>query len=117
MPSAQPASVRSSCTLGWLSGAASGVGSLRLPEWLAPWVPPEIAQALTSLLAGLGSMVESLLQSAPALAGGLGVVTWVGWGIGSGLLVLRGVGLHLLIALVRRHGSGPGPHSGRQAAA
>ncbi len=102
---------------GALSGAASDVGSLRLPEWLAPWVPPEIAQWLTSLLAGLGPMVESLLQSAPALAGGLSVATWVVWGIGSVLLVLLGVGLHLLIALWRRHGSGPGPHSGRQAAA
>jgi hypothetical protein len=25
---------------GALSGAASGVGSIALPDWLAPWVPP-----------------------------------------------------------------------------
>lgn len=27
---------------GGLSSAASGVGTIRLPDWLAPWVPPEI---------------------------------------------------------------------------
>jgi len=34
-------------TAGTLTGAASGVEGLRLPEWLAPWVPPEIVQAMT----------------------------------------------------------------------
>jgi hypothetical protein len=102
---------------GALSGAASGVGSLRLPDWLAPWVPPEIAQLLTAQLSGLGPLVESLLQAAPALAGGLTLVTWVVWGIGSALLVLLGSGLHLLIALWRRHGGGSSPRSGQVVAA
>jgi hypothetical protein len=68
---------------GALTGVASGVEDLRLPEWLAPWVPPEIAQAMTSLLASIAPVVESLLQTAPALTGGLTVVTWVIWGLGS----------------------------------
>lgn len=84
------------------TGAASGVESLRLPDWLAPWVPPEMVQAVTSLLSALAPAVESLLQAAPALAGGLTVATWVIWGIGSVLLVLSGAGLHLLIAILRR---------------
>ena len=75
---------------GALTGAASGVEGLRLPEWLAPWVPPEIVQAMTSLLSGLAPAVEGLLQAAPALAGGLTVATWVIWGLGSALLVLLG---------------------------
>ncbi|MGA8394013.1 MAG: hypothetical protein WB775_17950 [Burkholderiaceae bacterium] len=97
---------------GALTGAASGVEGLRLPEWLAPWVPPEIVQAMTSLLSGLAPAVESLFQAAPALAGGLTVATWVIWGLGSVLLVLVGAGLHLLIAMWRRRGvgSGPQPH-------
>jgi hypothetical protein len=95
------------------SGAASGVGGLRLPDWLAPWVPPEIAQSLDTLLSGLGPVVESLLQAAPAVAGGLGVATWAVWGIGSALLVLLGAGLHLLIALWRRRGGSDGSHSAR----
>lgn len=89
---------------GALSGPASGVGAIRLPDWLAPWVPPEIALSGSQLLAGLGPVVDSLLQAAPALAGGVAVATWVVWGIGSVLLVMLGAGLHLLIALWRRRG-------------
>jgi hypothetical protein len=91
---------------GVLTGAASGAGTIRLPDWLAPWVPPEIAQSVSQLLAGLGPVVDSLLQAAPTLAGGVTVATWVVWGIGSVLLVMLGAGLHLLIALWRRRGSG-----------
>ena len=94
---------------GSLSGAASGVEGLRLPDWLAPWVPPEMVQAVTSLLSGLAPVVEGLLQAVPALAGGLSVATWVIWGIGSALLVLLGVGMHLLVAMWRRRGGGGGP--------
>jgi hypothetical protein len=102
---------------GALTGAGSGVAGLRLPDWLAPWVPPEIAQAITSMLSGLAPVVEGLLQAAPALAGGLTVVTWVVWGLGSALLVLVGIGLHVLVAMWRRRGGGPGPQPARQAAA
>lgn len=103
--------------VGALSGAASGVEGLRLPDWLAPWVPPEIAQAMTSLLFGLAPAVEGLLQAAPALAGGLSVAIWVIWGLGSVLLVLLGVGLHLLIALWRRRVGGSGPQPRQPVAA
>lgn len=92
---------------GMLKGATSGVEGFHLPGWLSPWVPPEMAQAMTSLLSGLAPAVEGLLQAAPALAGGLSVATWVVWGLGSALLVLLGVGLHLLIAMWRRRGGGP----------
>ena len=95
-----------------LTGTASGVTGLRLPEWLAPWVPPEIGQAMTALLAGLAPAVEGLLQAAPALAGGLTVATWVIWGLGSALLVLLGAGLHVLLAMWRRHGGGSGTRPG-----
>lgn len=94
---------------GALTGAASGVEGLRLPDWLSPWLPPELVQAMTSLLSGLAPAVEGLLRAAPALAGGLSVATWLIWGLGSVLLVLLGVGLHLLIALWRRSDGGSGP--------
>jgi hypothetical protein len=102
---------------GALTGAASGAESLRLPDWLAPWVPPEIVQIATSMLAGLAPIVEGLLQAAPALAGGLTVATWVVWGIGSMLLVLLGAGLHLLIAMWRRRSGGAGSQQARRMAA
>lgn len=94
------------------SGAASGVGSIRLPDWLGPRVPPEIAQSVSQMLAGLGPVDDSLLQAAPALAAGVTVATWVVWGIGSALLAMLGAGTHLLIALWRRRGSGTGPNAG-----
>jgi hypothetical protein len=103
---------------GALTGAASGVGSIALPDWLAPWVPAELLQAVKQLMTGLGPLVDSLLQAAPALAGGLTLATWVIWSIGSVLLVLLGAGLHLLIALWRRRGgSGAGPRPGSSMAA
>jgi len=104
--------------VGALSGAASGAGTIALPDWLAPWVPPEIAQSVSQMLAGLGPAVDSLLQAAPALAGGVTVATWVVWGIGSALLLMLGAGVHLLIALWRRRGSGgSGPNASPSLAA
>ena len=101
---------------GTLTGAASGVEGLRLPEWLGSWVPPEIVQAMASLVSDLAPVVESLLQAAPALAGGLTVAAWVIWGLGSALLVLLGVGLHLLVAIWRRRSGGSGSQPARQVA-
>ena len=102
---------------GALSGDASGVGVMHLPEWLAPWVPTEIALSASQLLAGLWPVMDSLLQAAPALANGVTAVTWVIWGIGSALLVMLGAGLHLVIAVWRRRGGGEsGPSAGSLAA-
>lgn len=102
---------------GALTGTTTGIESLQLPAWLAPWVPPELVQTMTALLSGLGPMLESLLQSAPALAGGLTLITWVVWAVGCALLVLLGVGLHLMIALWRRRGGGTGTPPSRRATA
>lgn len=93
---------------GSLSGAASGVGSTALVDWLASWVPPALAQTMAQMVSGLGAVVDSLLQAAPALAGGLTMAAWVIWGVGSLLLLLLGAGLHLLTALWRRRGGGHG---------
>ena len=103
---------------GALSGAASGIEGPALPAWLAPWVPPELVQAVTQGVAWFGPMLDSLLQAVPALAGVLPVAAWGLWGIGSLLLVLLGVGAHLLIALWRRRGAGgSGPRAGSPLAA
>lgn len=99
--------------VGALSDAASGVGSIALPDWLAPWVPTELVQAVTQMAAGLGPLVDSLLQAVPFLAGGLTVVAWVVWALGGVLLLVLGAALHLLISLWRRRGSGgSGPSAG-----
>lgn len=98
---------------GALSGAAAGLGSVSLPAWLTPWIPAEWVQAVPQMVAGLGPLVDSLLQAVPFLAGGLTVVTWVVWALGGVLLLLLGAALHLLIAVWRsRKGAGPGPGAG-----
>ncbi len=103
---------------GVLTGAASGAGTITVPEWLTPWVPSEVAHWASQLMANLAPLVDGLLQAAPALAGALTVATSVIWDIGSMLLVLLGAGLHLLIALWRRRGgSGAGPRHGSSLAA
>lgn len=102
---------------GALTGAASGVGGFRLPEWMTPWVPPEVVQAATSLLSGLVPLVEGLLQAAPALAGGLTTASWVIWALGSALLLVLGTVLHLLVSAWRRREGGSGPGSTGQMAA
>ena len=84
------------------TGAASGAAGLALPDWLAPWVPLGFAQALTAMLDDVVPMVDRLIQSAPALAGGITVAAWVVWALGSVMLILLGAGLHVLIALWRR---------------
>jgi hypothetical protein len=100
------------------SGAASGVSTTAVPDWLAPWVGPVLAQWASQAMASLAPAIDSLLQAAPALGGGLTVATWVIWGIGSVLLLLLGVGLHVLIALLRRRdGGASGPKPGPSLAA
>ncbi len=93
---------------GALTSDPSGTRDFRLPEGLAQWIPPEAAQAFASLIADLRPMADSLLQSAPALAGGVTVASWLLWGVGAVLLVLLGAGLHWLIAAARRRGGGSG---------
>lgn len=100
---------------GPLAGAATDLGPLQLPDWLAPWVPPEITQSVNALLSGLGPVVGNLLQAAPALTEGVTVAGWVIWGLGSVLLVVLGAGLHFLLALLRRRGGGRTGRSDRRA--
>jgi hypothetical protein len=87
---------------GVLAGSSQGVEALRVPDWLAPWVPPEMALALTSMLSALAPAVETLLGWGPALAGGLSVAVWVVWALGSALLIVVGMLLSGAIALLRR---------------
>lgn len=100
---------------GALTGAASGASGIAVTEWLGPWMPAEAAQWASQLMAGVAPVVDTLLQSVPALAGGLTVASWAIWGIGSVLLVVLGAVAHVLIALWRRSSNGAGGGSGPSA--
>lgn len=90
---------------GVLTGGSGAIEALRVPDWLAPWIPPEVAVAFTSVLSALTPAIEALLNLAPALAGGLSVAVWVVWGVGSALLIGLGFLLSGLIAMLRRRTS------------
>lgn len=90
---------------GVLAGSSGPIEALHVPDWLAPWVPPELALALTSLLSAFTPAIEAMLAWAPALAGGLSVAVWVVWAIGCALLIVMGLVLSGTIALLRRHAS------------
>ena len=90
---------------GVLAGSSGALDGLRAPDWLAPWLPPELALAFTSMLSAFIPAIEAALSQAPALAGGLSVVIWVVWGVGSALIVILGLVCSGLIAVLRRRAS------------
>jgi len=101
---------------GVLAGGSGGIEGLHVPAWLAPWIPPELALAFTSMLSALTPAIEAVLNQAPALAGGLSLAVWVVWGIGSILLIVLGLVLSGLITILRRRASMLATPSGGPAA-
>jgi hypothetical protein len=96
---------------GVLAGGSGAIEALRLPGWLAPWVPPELAAALSSVASAFTPAIEAVLGWAPALAGGLSVAVWVVWAVGCALLIVLGAVLSGLIAVLRRNASGTASRS------
>jgi mannose/fructose/N-acetylgalactosamine-specific phosphotransferase system component IIC len=90
---------------GVLAGGTGTIESLRVPDWLAPWIPTELTLAFTSMLSALSPAIEATLNQAPALAGGLSVATWMVWGVGFALIVILGLVCSRLITVLRRRGS------------
>ena len=90
---------------GVLAEGSGAIESLRAPDWLAPWIPPEIALAFTSMLSASSPAIEAALNQATALAGGLSVAVWAVWGIGSAVIVILGLVCSRLITVLRRRAS------------
>lgn len=90
---------------GVLAGSSGAIESLRVPDWLAPWIPPEFALAFTAMLSALSPAIEATLNQAPALAGGLSVGVWAVWGVGSALIIILGLVCSRLITVLRRRAS------------
>ena len=87
---------------GAMAGTSGAIKALHVPDWLAPWIPPELALVFTSTLSSLAPAILAMLDWAPALSGGLSVAVWVVWALGSALLIVLGVGLSGMIAVLRR---------------
>lgn len=90
---------------GVLAGASGAIDAVRLPPWLAPWIPPPLADAFESIVAALAPALKALIDGAPSLTGGVTTTAWVVWGVGSALLVGLGLLLSGLIAVWQRRAS------------
>ena len=90
---------------GVLAGGSGAIDGLHAPDWLAPWIPPELALAVTSMPSAISPAFEAALNQAPALAGGLSVAVWAVWGVGSALIVILGLVCSRLITVLRRRPS------------
>jgi hypothetical protein len=90
---------------GVLAEGSGAIEGLRAPDWLAPWIPPELALASSSVLTALSPAIEAALNQAPALAGGVSVAVGTVWGVGSALIVILGLVCSGLIAVLRRRTS------------
>ena len=90
---------------GLLAAGSGAIEGLRAPDWLAPWVPPELALAFTSMVSVLSPAIEAALNQAPSSADGLSVVVWVIWGVVSAGIVMLGFVCSRVITVLRRRAS------------
>jgi hypothetical protein len=102
---------------GTLAGGTGSIEALQVPVWLAPWVPAELALTLNSMMASLTPAIQTVLEWAPAMAGGLSIAVWTVWAIGAVLLVVLGFLVTGLIAVLRRKMSASATSSRSLAAA
>ena len=102
---------------GTLAGGTGSIEALQVPVWLAPWVPPELALTLNSMIASLTPAIQTVLEWAPAMAGGLSIAVWTVWAIGAVVLIVLGFLVTGLIALLSRRMSASAASSRGLAAA
>lgn len=87
---------------GTLAGGAGSIQALQVPVWLAPWIPAEFASNLHWMIASLTPAIQTMLEWAPAMAGGLSIAVWTAWAIGAVLLIVLGFLTTGLIAVLSR---------------
>ena len=102
---------------GVLAGASAAIEALRAPDWLAPWIAPELAAAFKPMLSAIVPTIEAVLNQMPALANGLSVTSWAIWGIGSAFLIVLGLVVSRLITVARRRRPSPAASAHAPAAA
>lgn len=92
---------------GTLAGSGPAVADqVVLPDWLAVWLPPALAQEFGSLVASIGPVIQGALEAVPALSGAISVLAWAVWGLGAVVLLALAIGAHVLIAVLQRRSTG-----------
>lgn len=87
-----------------LAGQAS---ELRLPEWLAAWLPAGAQGQWGAVVSAFTPWVESVMSHAPSLVAWLAPAIWVIWALGGVLLLVLGGGLSAVILLIGRRRPSP----------
>jgi hypothetical protein len=87
---------------GTLAGGLGAIEALKVPAWLAPWIPSEYTSSLNLMISSLTPAIQNVLEWAPALAGGLSIAVWTVWAIGAVLVIMLGFLVTGLIAVLRR---------------
>lgn len=103
---------------GALAGGSAAIDTVLVPAWLKLWIPAELMGYWEAAVSSVGPMVQAALEVVPALAGAATFLAWAVWGLGAAVLAALAVGIHILIALAKRHGGGPaGPGATKAALA
>ncbi len=84
----------------WLLTALLGgagqlpVKDLALPEAWTRWLPQGVSESITQGIEAAQPWFQTVLDTMPALAGGVTVLAWITWAVGAALLLLAGGASH-----------------------
>ena len=87
---------------GALADPSQATEHLRVPEWVALWMPADLILAITASAATVVPWIQSALFALPSVTSWLNPLAWVMWGIGFAILLVCGVALQALITVLRR---------------
>ena len=86
------------------AAAASGSYVFKLPEWLVPWIPTELAQAVATVASNVSPLLVNLPEHVLVLGNGLAWLVGAVWLMGALLLIGAGLLAHTLRSRLRRPG-------------
>jgi hypothetical protein len=94
-------------TTGAGDAARQAIPLLGLPEGLTAVLPAGVIEPWQALAQSFLPWLQSLLQQVPALVSWLSPAIWIGWGLGTLLLLLSGIALHVVMRIFAGRRSPP----------
>jgi hypothetical protein len=99
-----------------LSALLNGAGhlpvkDLALPEAWTRWIPQGVSESITQALEAAQPLLQTALDTMPALSSGVTVLAWVTWVVGTGLLLLAGGASHAGLRWWQRHQQAQAPRA------
>jgi hypothetical protein len=88
--------------IGSVVGQTQQMDRLPIPDWIAAWIPPDLAVAFKATSASVLPWVESALNALPSVGSWLSPLAWTVWGVGFVILAVGAALLHALVSVSRR---------------